>query len=231
MKIGVSGCSHSCEIYGKPWWHFLGEEYNAEIISSSSGASGNEKNVEKIKYILETNPDLDLFIYQITEPARCVMGIETEKIDVSEYLHDHGADIRVPYYTFFGMGNDSRIKDRYYYDIKFDKFFTQKIMVSDYNMNLKVFHTLMSIQYLADLYGKKIIFFSWFLDLQNLAHNSGHSKSISNMTILKGCAEDYINQNNIPRVSDKDVHLGTESQRALFHGYLKPQLEKLYEFK
>ena len=201
MKIGVGGCSHSSKTYGNPWWFFLQEEYNATIISSSSGASGNEKNVEKIRYIFENHSDLDLFIYQVTEPARFVVGIETDTFNMRRYLHDDGGNNSVPYYTFFGRGNEERILDRYGYKIKFEDFFNEKIMISDYNLNHKVFHTLMSIQYMADLYNKKIIFFSWFIDFQELAKKTGHIQSISKMTILDGCAEYYINQNNIPRLN------------------------------
>lgn len=231
MKIGVGGCSHSSMTYGNPWWHFLKEDFGAEIVSSSSGASGNEKNIEKIRYIFENHPDLDLFIYQITEPARFVVGIHSGLDNIKEYLHDDGGDSSVPYYTFNGFGNEDRILKRYGHNIEFDEFFNDKILFSNYNLNHKVFHTMMSIQYLADLYEKKIIFFSWFIDFQELAKKIGHTKTISKMTILDGCAEDYINQNNIPRLNQNDNHLGSESHKQLFHGYLKPQLEKLYEFK
>jgi hypothetical protein len=226
MKIGVGGCSHSSTLYGNPWWYYLGEDMGAEIIPISSGASGNEKNIEKIKYIFETYPDLDLFVYQITEPARFVVGIETDPIDIKNYLNDYGGDKQDPYYTFFGEGNDHRLEKRYNIKTQFDEFFMNKMMTSDYNMKFKVFHTLMSIQYIADLYNKKIIFFSWFLDLQKLAIDAKHTKSIEKMSILNNYVENFIKINNLTRIKDK-THLGSESHKIIYNEFIKPQLKNI----
>ena len=226
MKIGVGGCSHSSTLYGNPWWYYLGEDMGAEIIPISSGASGNEKNIEKIKYIFETNTDLDLFVYQITEPARFVVGIETKPIDIKNYLNDNGGEIWDPYYTFFGPGNDERLYKRYSIKTQFDEFFMNKMMTSDYNMKYKIFHTLMSIQYMADLYNKKIIFFSWFFDLQKLAIDAKHTKSIEKMSILNGNVEDFIKTNNLQRTQDKS-HLGSESHKIIYNEFIKPQLKNI----
>ena len=66
MKIGISGCSHSARHWGNPWHHYMGLRFNAEIVESSSPGAGNEMNFEKVKYILDTHSDLDLFVFQIT---------------------------------------------------------------------------------------------------------------------------------------------------------------------
>jgi hypothetical protein len=223
MKIAVGGCSHSSQIYGKPWWFHLKEDMNAFVFSSSSGASGNEKNVEKIKYMLDNLPDLELIIYQITDPSRLVVGVETEENNISKYLNDVGGQFNVPYYTFNGHGNNQRIFDLFNVNTNIDDFFVNKVLTSDYNTKQKVFHTLMSMQYMADLYGKKIIFFSWFVDMHKLAEHSNHTKSISKMNILTGCVEDFIKANKIKRLEDKS-HLGTEAHYQIYHEYLKPQL-------
>lgn len=223
MKIAVGGCSHTSKIYGKPWWYHLKEDTNAQIIHTSSGASGNEKNMEKLKCILDKHEDLDLIIYQITEPSRLVVGIDTGKQKLEEYLVDTGGEPHVPYYTFNGHNNDQRIEERYNIKTEFDNFFFNKILFSDYNMKYKVFHTLMSMQYMADLYNIKIIFFSWFLDIHKLAEESNHTKSISKMTILPGCVEDFIKKNNLPRIEDES-HLGTEAHFIIYRDFLKPHL-------
>ncbi len=223
MKIAVGGCSHTSKIYGNPWWHHLMDDLNAVVIHTSSGASGNEKNVEKIKYVLDTHSNLDLIIYQITEPSRFVVGIDTEENKIEEYLIDTGGEAHVPYYTFNGQGNNDRILKKYDYKIDFDNFFFDKILFSDYNTKHKVFHTLMSMQYLAEVYNKPIIFFSWFVDIHKLAQESNHIKSISKMNILTGCVEDFIKANKLKRTEDKS-HLGTESHRIIYTDYLKPQL-------
>lgn len=226
MKIGVGGCSHTSEIYGNPWWFYMSEDLNSEIIPSSSGASGNEKNLEKIKYIYDSTPDLDLFVYQITEPSRMVVGIEQDPVDVKEYLNDMGGEtfnVPVPYYTFNSWGNDNRIKEFYGYDVNFDNFFIEKIFTSDYNIKHKLFHTLMSIQYLSDLYDKKIIFFSWFLDIHKLAEQSNHTKTIKKMNILNGFVENFTKKHNIPKIIN-DSHYGSESQKRIYYEFIQPQL-------
>ena len=226
MKIGIGGCSHSSTLYGNPWWYYMGKDMNADIIPISSGASGNEKNIEKIKYVFETNPNLDFFVYQLTEPARLVVGIDTNPIDIKKYLNDNGGEVWDPYYTFFGPGNDERLMKRYGIKTKFDEFFMNKIMTSDYNMKYKIFHTLMSIQYLADLYGKKIIFFSWFFNLQQLAIESNHTKTIEKMNILKGTVTNFINKNNIQGIPGNG-HYGSEEHKRIFDEYINPQLKNI----
>jgi hypothetical protein len=226
MKIGIGGCSHSSTSYGNPWWHYMGKDMDAEIIPISSGASGNEKNIEKIKYVFETNPDLDLFIYQITEPARLVVGIDTNPIDIKKYLNDNGGEVWDPYYTFFGPGNDERLMKRYGIKTEFDEFFMNKMITSDYNMKYKFFHTLMSIQYMSDLYGKKIIFFSWFFDLQKLAVDSNHTKTIEKMNIIDSNVEKFIRDRNLPRLEDKS-HLGSDSHMVIYNDFIKPRLKNL----
>jgi hypothetical protein len=223
MKIAVGGCSHTSKLYGNPWWHHLMDDLNAIVVNTSSGASGNEKNVEKIKCVLDTHSNLDLIIYQITEPSRFVVGIDTEENKIEEYLVDTGGEAHVPYYTFNGYGNDERLLYQYNIKTDFDEFFNKKIFTSDYNTKHKVFHTLMSMQYLAHLYCKPIIFFSWFVDIHKLAQESNHTKSISKMNILTGCVEDFIKANKLKRTEDKS-HLGTESHRIIYTDYLKPQL-------
>jgi hypothetical protein len=226
MKIGVGGCSHSSTLYGNPWWYYLGEDLNSTMIPTSSGASGNEKNIEKLKYIFETYHDIDLFVYQITEPTRFVVGIETPPKKIDDYLNDMGGEEDVPYYTFNGFGNNDRILERYGMKINFDEFFVKKIFTSDYNMKYKIFHTLMSIQYLSDLYQKKIIFFSWFLDIHKLAKESGYEKIVNNMKILNGCVTDFIKENNLPRLPKDSSHYGSETHEKIYFDYLKPQLKK-----
>ena len=153
-----------------------------------------------------------------------VVGIETDNINIKDYLNDNGGDPWVPYYTFFGYGNDERLTKRYGIKTDIDEFFNNKIMTSDYNMKYKLFHTLMSIQYMADLYGKKIIFFSWFFDLKKLAIDSNHTKTIEKMTILDGDVEKFIRDNQIPRLEDKS-HLGSNSHKIIYNEFLKPQLK------
>jgi hypothetical protein len=229
MKIGVGGCSHSSYGYGDPWHKFMGHKLGVEIIKSSSSGGGNEMNIEKIKYIFDKNPDLDIFVLQLTEPSRFVFGMEDfndghEKtncvLDCPTFFNG------VKYYTAVGNKNDERLKKRTNIDVKFDQLFKNHIYVSDYNTKYKFLHTLMSIQHLANYYNKKIIFFSWFVDVKELAQSVGYQHIMEKMTILDGYVMDFIIKNKIPALP-KDSHYGTTSHEIIFNDYIYPQLKNL----
>ena len=52
-------------------------------------------------------------------------------------------------------------------------------------MKIKVFHTLMAIQNLFDFYNKKILFFSWSVDIKKLAKEAGYEKILNSIFDLK----------------------------------------------
>ena len=146
MKIGVTGCSNSSFNYGNPWHYYMGEKYNAEIISSSSPGAGNEMNIEKIKFILENNK-LDLFVVQLTQPERLVMGIN-EPIDVQnghglvENFH-HGNFFNGDYYySFNAYSNENNLKKIFKKNILIDEFMINNIITSRYNSHIKLFQTM-----------------------------------------------------------------------------------------
>lgn len=229
MKIGVGGCSHSSHDYGDPWHEFMRRKLGSKIIVSSTSGGGNEINVEKIKYILDTEPDLDFFVLQLTEPSRFVFGMEDfnhshEKTDcvLAKSTYFNG----VKYYTAIGNNNNQRLKERTNIDVKFDQLFKNHIYVSDYNTKYKFLHTLMSIQHLANHYNKKIIFFSWFVDVKEMAQSVGYQHIIEKMTILNGNVMDFIKKNKIKSIP-KNGHYGTDSHEIIFNDYIYPQLKNL----
>jgi hypothetical protein len=229
MKIGVGGCSHSSVDYGDSWHKFMGRKFSAEIVESWTSGGGNETNIEKVKYIFENNPDLDFFVLQLTEPSRFVIGIDdfnypSEKLgnDLKHQTTFNG----VKYYTAIGGGNDERLKKRINIDVSFDKLFTNHIYISDFNTKYKFLHTLMSFQYLANHYNKKIIFISWFVDVKEIAQSIGYQDIIKNMTILNGFVEEFIEKNKIPRIPING-HYDTKSQEKIFNDYIYPQLKNL----
>jgi hypothetical protein len=84
----------------------------------------------------------------------------------------------------------------------------------------------MSIQHLANYYNKKIIFFSWFVDVKELAQSVGYQHIIEKMTILDGYVMDFVKRNNIPALP-RDSHYGTTSHEIIFNDYIYPQLKNL----
>jgi hypothetical protein len=229
MKIGVGGCSHSSTGYGYPWHKFMGQRYSAKIIKSSTSGGGNEANVEKIKYIFDENPDLDFFVLQLTEPSRFVFGMEdfNNSHEKTDCVLDNPTFFNgVKYYTAVGNKNDERLKKRTNIDVKFDKLFTNHIYVSDYNTKYKFLHTLMSIQHLANHYNKKIIFFSWFVDVRELAQSVGYQHIIEKMIILEGYVLDFVEKNKIPPIPN-DSHYDSDAHKIIFNDYIHPQLKEL----
>lgn len=228
MKIGVSGCSHSSRFWGNPWHHYMGVRLNAEIIESSSPGAGNEMNVEKVKFILDNNPDLDLFVLQVTEPARLVMGLSDmiqNNHSTWNTLIDGTSFNGLNYYTFNPTKNDHQLKSLIGVDLKADDFILNYSITSNYNLNYKVFHTLMSIQHLCDFYGKKVIFFSWFVDLHEIAKNIGYNNIIEKMNILQGFVDDYVIKNGLQRIPNNG-HFDSENSEKIYEGFIHNQLIK-----
>lgn len=227
MKIGVSGCSNSSYTWGNPWHYFVGEYFNADIITSYSQGAGNEINIEKIKYILENN-DLDYFILQITEPSRYVVGLDnvSTENDSSNQLRNGIKFKNMSFYTFNPVINDKNIKNITGHDYKLDDFYLKHIITSDFNLYYKVFHTLMTIQYLCDSFNVKLIMFSWFDDINLISKKSNYENIISKMNIIPDFVFNFTKQNHIEPIPN-DGHFDSESHKKIFEGFLLPHLNKL----
>jgi hypothetical protein len=226
MKIGVGGCSHSSDGFGKPWHYYMGEKLSSDIIESSSSGGSNECNIEKVKYIFEKNPDLDLFILQLTEPSRFSIPILNKLKNDELVLNTTPPNYfkGTTFYTFIGCGNDERIKELTGYDVKFDRFFLKNIYISDFNTKYKFIHTIMDFQYLANHYKKKIIFFSWFVDVKEIANSIGYESIIKEMFILDGYVEKFTNERKINKLRG-DSHYGSEEHELIFNEYIYPQIK------
>jgi hypothetical protein len=226
MVIGTAGCSNSSYGWGNPWHFYMGKEYNCNIVSSSSSGAGNEMNFEKIRYILENNR-LDLFVCQLTEPIRIVIGIEEGRIVnpdlISDNLHSNHCFQKKYYYTINAHRNNGNLKRLFNKDYDIDRFIIDNSITSDYNTKIKIFHTMMSMKYLCDFYNVKLIFFSWFIDLVKLSKEIGFDKIISGMNLIPGCVTDYVSENGIPSIPG-DSHFDSESHEKIFKGYLNPYI-------
>jgi hypothetical protein len=54
-------------------------------------------------------------------------------------------------------------------DIDIDELIINHFFMSNYNLNYKIFHTMIGMQYLCDIHNVKLIFFSWFNNLEELS--------------------------------------------------------------
>jgi hypothetical protein len=229
MKIGVTGCSHSSRNYGgQPWWYHMGETLNAEIIDSSSRGGSNEFNIEKVKFIIDNNPDLDLFVFQLTHPARIMMGVSHIKSD-ERGLHSPTNVNGVKYFNFTTMRNVKAFESEFsnWYDAeKVLDFIYQQSTISTYNLEYKILHTILLVFHICESYGKKVVFFSWYTDIHELAKKSGYLELIKKIPILYGTVADFTKNNNVPSIP-KDSHFGNESQKIIFDNFIYPQLKNL----
>jgi hypothetical protein len=220
MKIGVGGCSHSFYGWGNPWHYYMGKKLNAEIISSSSRGGGNEINLEKIKFILD-NHKIDFFVYQVTDPSRMVVG--NNNWEPGEGLHNPTFFNEVSYRTF----NCTRISEK---SDDIEKFFSETLVPSKYNTDYKIFHTMMSMNQLCDFYGVKIYFFSWFVDLHEMAKESNYTEIISKLNVVKGCVNNFVTKNKINSIPG-DCHFDSDGHRIIYEQFIHPQLQDLIHKK
>jgi hypothetical protein len=231
LNIGVAGCSHSGYSYGNPWTYYMSQNLGGKIIDVTASGAGNEMMIEKMKLTLDTH-EIDFYVFQIIEPSRLVLGLngndpkeEYQKyfpqLDYNEnkiccWRQTNG----ISYFTFqHSVGNEDINKlINKNYDIS--EFMRNHIITSDFNMKIKVFHTLMSIQNLFDYYNKKVLFFSWSVDIKKLAKEVGYEKIINSMNVMDGSVESFVKQRNLKTISDTNFHYGSESHKIIYEEFL-----------
>lgn len=233
MKIGITGCSHSTHGFGNPWQYYLKEKYNCELVESYTSGGCNEINIEKVKFIFDENPDLDYFIIQLTEPSRYLIPLgNANEEDRKRYLDSFNQLFRqdffkgMKFHTAKYRSNNKTLKEKLRIDIDFDLLFDNFIFSSDFNTKYKFLHTLMTFQYLANHYNKKLIFFSWFVDVFEIANSIGYGDIIKNMTILNGHVEKFTKENNVKCIPN-DGHYGSTAHEIIFNEYIYPQIKDI----
>lgn len=222
MKIGVQGCSHSSDTYGHPWHYYLGEKYGADIKYGASSGSGNEINIEKVKMLINRYPDMKIFILQLTDPTRFDFGIDNVDHEW-EYRDKELGNLR--HHTIRLNNYDDELKKHFTNDYRIHDFFKNHVLTSDLNQKYKIFHTMMSMQYICDFYGVKLIFMSWFIDLQILTNEIGYHDILNKMNVLDGSVSNFIRENNIQGITNNG-HYGSEEHKRIFDEYINPQLKK-----
>lgn len=231
LNIGIAGCSHSGYSYGNPWSYYMSQNLGAQIIDVSASGVGNEMMIEKMKLTLDTH-ELDFYVFQIIEPSRLVLGLNgndpQEEFDKffpeAKYNKKNLACWRqtkgISYFTFQQSISNNDINKLIDGNYDVADFMRNHIITSDFNMKIKVFHTLMSIQNLFEHYNKKILFFSWSVDIKKLAKEVGYEKIINSMNIMDGSVESFAKQRNLKRISDLNHHYGSESHKIIYEEFL-----------
>jgi len=239
MRIGFAGCSHSTKAYGISWPYFLKEDKNCDLVDISCSGASNEFLIEKIKKTLEKEDNVDFYIVQLTELSRYMIGLygnnpidEYENTFYRNYNENniscHRTTNGISYYNFLiNSGGDinNLLKTNYHYD--FLKFIRNHVLISDYNLKIKIFHTLLIMKGLFDFHNKKVLFFSWNSDIIKLAEESGYSEIIKQFNIIEGSVIDFANKNNLKKVDN--IHYGTEAHRLIYNQFLKSHIDNFIE--
>jgi hypothetical protein len=234
LNIGVAGCSHSGGSYGYSWTRYMSQKLGCNLTDVTAPGVGNEMMIEKIKKTLENkrkDQEVDFYIYQIIEPSRLVLGLhgndpkeEYEKYQNIEYFEGniccHRQTNGISYFTFQHSLNNDDINRLINKNYDVTDFMRDHIIVSDFNMKIKVFHTLMAIQNLFNFYNKKVLFFSWSVDIKQLAKEAGYEDIINSMHILDGSVESFAKKLNLKTISEVNFHYGSESQKTIYEDFL-----------
>lgn len=237
MKIGVTGCSNSSYGWGKPWHYHMGEALNAEIINSSSAGAGNEMNIEKVRFILREHKP-DYFVCQLTQSLRLVLGIWDWVKNPGEedyyypnshnfqHLNHSNLFLDQGYYTFNANINNQNLERMFGKPLKPDEFIVNYVVPSNYNLYYKVFQTMMTMQHLCDMYNCKLLFFSWFDNLNDLAKESGYEDVLKTFNCIPGNVNDYTRLNDIKYILG-DGHFKTDEHKMIYDGFIHPHVVEM----
>lgn len=191
MLLATIGCSNSSNILGDSWPDFLSRKLQANLLKAHSCGAGNEMNIEKVRYLCEQRPDL--LIIQLTEPARLVWGGRdgncTENLTESLQFED------VSYYTVNTHDNVRNIMSVYNYKMYDDEFIRQQILTTNYNLEIKIIHTMMTMAYIAKTYDISCMFFSWFVDINALLKKRNHEAFFTDIPIHPTVTQQYMERN------------------------------------
>jgi hypothetical protein len=237
MKIGFVGCSHSTNSYGISWAHHMKRDLGCELIDVSISGASNEFFIEKIKKTLETNNNVDCFIIQLTELSRYMVGLygnnPNDEYKKGVYQQDytpnniwcHRTTNGISYYNFL-INNDNDLNNllETNYNEDFLHFIKNHVIISDYNLKIKIFHTLLTMKGLFDYYNKKVLFFSWNTDIIKLADENGYGDIIKQFNIIEGSVIDFANKNNLKKVNS--IHYGTDEHKIIYDEFLKSHINK-----
>jgi len=234
MKIGFAGCSHSTNSYGLPWSTHMKNDLLCETIDVSSPGASNEMFIEKVKKILEIENNIDFFIIQLTDPSRMMIGLygnnpqeEYEKHNNVEYrpsnINCYRQTNGISYYNLLINGGKdlNKILDTNFSTDILD-FLQEHVLISDYNMKIKIFHTLMTYKSLFDYFGKKVLFFSWNVDIKQLAKENGYGDIIKEFDIIDGCVVNFTKEKKLTPCDS--THYDTESHKIIYNEFIKSNI-------
>lgn len=232
MKIATLGCSHSSDYVGDSWPIFLSKELNAELIQAYSIGAGNEINIEKLKYILDLNPDL--IIVQLTDPGRLVLGLDSNLVkrhitldDREALCHPHHFNGSY-YYTFNPHDNNDNLGRMLKRTVSVDNFMLAGPITSDYNLYHKVLHTISTMAFMAQKKNIPIVFFSWSVDIHEIIKDQNYSEMFTDLDIIPSFIEEFVIEHSLHPVPHGEFgagHHAPANQESIARKYILPFLK------
>ena len=77
-----------------------------------------------------------------------------------------------------------------------------------------------NIENMFNFYKKKVLFFSWSVDIKELAKKVGYGDIIDSMHVMDSNVEKFAKSRELKTVSELDSHYGSESQRIIYEDFL-----------
>ena len=83
---------------------------------------------------------------------------------------------------------------------------------------------MLTIKQLCEIYDVEVCFFSWYVDLKNLAKKSNYTNVIDKLNIIDGVVMNFISER---KLQPFDGHYNSEIHRVIYNDFIKPQLQNL----
>jgi len=235
-KIGAVGDSYSSTTWGLSWPDLIAEKINCEFTRACSSGAGNAFYIEKCHDIVK-DPTVDLVIVQLTDPSRVVLGFKTWEINptynwanwapppanYTDPTHSHCyKDIGC--YTMNVTDNQRWLSPMLKMPVdQLDKVWMQQVAGAKF-WEYQVLHHMLSIKALCDAHSKKLIFWSWFVDWDDI-FLPGYEWLRSTLNLVPGVAR---HQGEQMKLSTTDCgHYATAEYKILVDKWLWPSLEPL----
>jgi hypothetical protein len=221
--LATVGCSHSSDYVGKSWPIFLSASTGLNLLQTFSSGAGNEMNLEKVHLVLEKNPKL--VVIQLTDPARYTVGINKDNSVDSSILTDSHQANGCSYYTFNSWKNIGNLKaltgNSYHKDV--DNFMINDVILSKYNLNYKILHTISAMAFMCQSSNVPVVFFSWSVDIHKIILECGYTQIFKSLNIIPGYIEQFVKERGL-MPKKNDGHHEDINQKIICEEYILPYL-------
>lgn len=220
------GDSHSSTLWGDAWPQFLSRELNYDLITNPSPGAGTSMYLEKINTTLQ-NSHIDLAIVQLSEPSRIVLGLNEYKPDGSpcdtlKADYDEISDLLC--YTFNVNNNDDNLSHITDNKVDIDKFWIPYVATSKW-VDYKFFQDIVTIQALFDHYGIKVVFWSWFVNLNHHVPDT-YKWLLDKITYIDVHALEWVTNGMDPETVFDGFHYAPSTHKEIVTKFLLPSLKK-----